>query len=235
MRLLRGVRRLPEPAVSRLRDPLLLALTAAAGWTDALSYAALGRVFTANMTGNLVLLGLAIGQVAGTAVERSAVALAGFAAGALLGALLTRGRLAGPWPPRVTVALAVEAAMLLAFAGLWLAGAAEGTAAGLDALIALSALGMGVQSAAIRRLDVPGVATTFVTGTITSLMAGLAALQAASGWRRHAAVVVALVAGAAAGAAVWARWPRLAGVGPALLLAAVTAAAALATPRQNGG
>lgn len=211
--------------MTRLRDPLLLALTAAAGWSDALSYAALGHVFTANMTGNLVLLGLALGRIEGTAVERSAVALAGFAAGALLGALVTRGPLRGPWPPSVTAALGIEAAMLAAFAAVWLTGTA------VDALIALSALGMGVQSAAIRRLDVPGVATTFVTGTITSLMAGLAAVQATSGWRRHAAVVVALVAGATAGAVVWTRWPRAAGAGPALLVGTVAAAAALSDRR----
>jgi uncharacterized membrane protein YoaK (UPF0700 family) len=41
----------------RVRDGLLLTLTAAAGSADAVSYLGLGRVFTANMTGNLVLLG----------------------------------------------------------------------------------------------------------------------------------------------------------------------------------
>ena len=37
-------------------------LTAAAGYVDAVSYLALGRVFTANMTGNTVLLGLSLVQ-----------------------------------------------------------------------------------------------------------------------------------------------------------------------------
>jgi uncharacterized membrane protein YoaK (UPF0700 family) len=217
--------------VTRPRDVLLLALTAAAGWTDALGYAALGHVFTANMTGNLVLLGLAIGQVEATAVERSAVALVGFAAGALAGALVTREAPRGRWPRRVTAALAAEAALLLAFAALWLAGAGAGPGRGPDGLVALSALGMGIQSAAVRRLAVEGVTTTFVTGTITALMAGLAALQAGTGWVRHAAVVVVLVAGAVAGGLVWTRWPHLAGVGPALLVAGVAAAAAIRPPR----
>lgn len=205
-----------------MRDPLLLALTAAAGWTDALSYAALGHVFTANMTGNLVLLGLAVTRVEVSAVERSAIALGGFAVGALVASVLTRGVTSGHWPARVTAALATEAALLLVLAALWAAGAREGV------LIALAALAMGAQSAAVRRLAVPGVTTTFVTGTLTALVASLAALQAASQWWRHAAVVVALVAGAVAGAAVWARWPHAAGAGPAALVVAVAVVAAVA-------
>ena len=210
------------PGPPSLRDVLLVALTAAAGWTDALGYAALGHVFTANMTGNLVLLGLALGRVEGTTVERSAAALAGFAAGALAGSAIARGGAASAWPDRVTVALGVEAALLAAFAALWVAGGAP------DGLVALAALGMGVQSSAVRRLDVPGVATTFVTGTITALMAGLAALRATGGSGRHAAVVTALVAGAVAGALLWSRWPRAAGAGPAALVAAVVLSAAWA-------
>jgi uncharacterized membrane protein YoaK (UPF0700 family) len=154
---------------------------------------------------------------AGGAV-RSAGALAGFAAGALLGSALTRDA-AGEWPRRVTAALGVEAAALVAFAAVWLAGA------GVEPLIALSAVGMGIQSAAVRRLAVPGVATTFVTGTLTSLMAGLAALRPASGWARQAAVLAALLAGAVAGAAAWARMPGVAPVGPAVLVTVVTLAA----------
>ena len=37
----------------------------------------------------------------------------------------------------------------------------------------LSALAMGIQSAAIRRLEVSGIATTDITGTLTNLMAQL--------------------------------------------------------------
>jgi uncharacterized membrane protein YoaK (UPF0700 family) len=36
-------------------------------------------------------------------------------------------------------------------------------------LIVLPALAMGVQSAAVRRLGIPGVATTYITGTLTNL------------------------------------------------------------------
>ena len=53
------------------RDAMVLVLTWAAGGVDAISYLGLGHVFTANMTGNAVLLGLAVGQGQGLAALRS--------------------------------------------------------------------------------------------------------------------------------------------------------------------
>src|SRR2546428_2847269 len=81
------------------RDSMLLMLTSAAGAVDAVSYLGLGRVFTAMMTGNTVLLALAISQGEIMAVVRSALALAGFSAGAVIGALVvTRSDERGEWP-----------------------------------------------------------------------------------------------------------------------------------------
>lgn len=70
------------------RDSMVLVLTWAASGVDAISYLGLGHVFTANMTGNAVLLGLAIGQGQGLAALRSIIALAGFVMGAALGAII---------------------------------------------------------------------------------------------------------------------------------------------------
>src|SRR3989449_11780262 len=67
------------------RDGMLLVLTWAAGSVDAISYLGLGHVFTAMMTGNTVLLGLAIGQGQVLAALRSVIALAGFCLGAAVG------------------------------------------------------------------------------------------------------------------------------------------------------
>jgi len=72
---------------------------------------------------------------------------------------------------------------------------------------------------------VAGVATTFVTGTLTSLMAGLAALRPAAGRARQAAVLAALLAGAVSGAAALAHVPGAAPVGPAALVTIVVLAA----------
>src|SRR2546426_11534556 len=84
------------------RDTRILVLTWVAGLTDAISYLGLGHVFTAMMTGNTVLLGLAIAQGEVSAAWRSILALAGFAAGGGGGGPLLapdRGHGARPPPP----------------------------------------------------------------------------------------------------------------------------------------
>ena len=164
---------------ARGRDVRLLALTWAAGSIDAISYLGLGHVFTAMMTGNTALLGLALAQGEARAVLRSTVALLAFATGAAVGALIVErddGR--EEWPAAVTRALTLESAVLFVFSVAWvLTGPARGERA-VFALIALSGLAMGIQAAAVRRLGVPGIATTYITGTLTSLMADLV------GWLR---------------------------------------------------
>ncbi len=158
------------------RDIMLLILTGAAGTVDAIGYLGLGRVFTANMTGNTVLLGLHLGQEQGAAALRAVVALVGFGIGLVVGALIVeRTRSKDPWPRAVTAAFALEAVMLGVFAiGISLTVRVREVVEA-QALIALSAIAMGIQSAAVRRLNVPGIATTYVTGTLTSAVTGLIA------------------------------------------------------------
>lgn len=161
------------------RDGMLLILTWAAGSVDAISYLGLGHVFTAMMTGNTVLLGLALAQGEALAALRSTLALVGFAIGVIVGAFIVEpGEAQDEWPPAVTAALAVETFVLAIFcAASYLNGAAR-TAGATYLLIVLLALAMGIQSAAVRRLGVPGIATTYITGTLTSLMVDLV------GWLR---------------------------------------------------
>src|SRR5467141_981 len=155
---------------------MLCLLAWAAGIVDAVSYLGLGRVFAAMMTGNTVLLALAIGQGESMAVLRSALALAGFSVGAATGALIvTRGRSRDEWPPSVTAAFAFEAVLLAGFTAMWHVAGTTLTTGTTNLLIVLSGLAMGVQAAAVRHLGIPGVATTYLTGTLTSLMAELVA------------------------------------------------------------
>src|ERR1700727_970909 len=70
---------------------LLLLLTVLTGVVDAVSILALGRVFVANMTGNVVFAAFAVVGAPGFSLSASLFALAGFLAGAYLGgALVTR-------------------------------------------------------------------------------------------------------------------------------------------------
>jgi len=155
------------------RNAMVIVLTWAASAVDAISYLGLGHVFTANMTGNAVLLGLAIGQGQGLAAVRSIIALAGFVLGVALGAIiLEKGPHHTAWPVAVTRAVLVEGIILGMFTVTWHLGVRDGAI--IYALITLSAVAMGIQSAAIRHLKVPGIATTYITGTLTSMVAEFA-------------------------------------------------------------
>jgi uncharacterized membrane protein YoaK (UPF0700 family) len=156
----------------RGRDAMLTSLSLTAGCVDAVGFLGLGQVFVANMTGNTVLLGLAIGQADGRGVMHAGTALAGFVLGVAVGAaIVERGPERPLWTPAVTAALGFEFVILLAFAAGWIFNGSDPSGVAVYLLIVLSALAMGIQSAAVRRLDVSDVSTTYITGTITSLTA----------------------------------------------------------------
>jgi len=225
------------------RDVTLLALTWAAGNIDAISFLDLGHVFTANMTGNTVLLGLHLAQEQGAAALRSFMAFFGFGIGLAIGALIVeRSTERDHWPLAVTRSFALEAVILGAFAiGSYLTGTSREAWEG-QLLIALSAGAMGIQSAAVRRLDVPGIATTYVTGTFTSAVTGLVArsgpeaprdastetsLGSSVWWRRVRLQLLTLVLygfGALVAGLVHTRWPSLAAILPWVVVALVAAA-----------
>src|SRR5579871_1917433 len=186
------------------RDAPLIGLTFAAGVVDAVSYLGLGQIFTANMTGNVVFLGLAVGQGGLTTALRSVGALIGFSLGALLaGRFLVRPRPSAPWPPQVTWLPGGELVCLLAFSALWTATGGEPSANLLYVLIALSSFATGIQNAAARHLAVPGLTTTVVTTALTGFMVDLPALGiSGTTQRRGAWAVVAIFSGAALGASL---------------------------------
>jgi len=203
----------------------VLLLTGAAGYVDAISYLALGRVFTANMTGNTVLFGLAIVQGDGGAVVRTALALGAFIGGTAIGAwLVHRGESPGEWPRGVTLALGFECVLLAALAG--------DRSSMLVGRVALAALAMGVQSAAARRLNVFGIATTFMTGTITSLVSliarhGIGPTAMGHGKRVLATAWAMYVVGAMAAGGAMQVVPGLALVVPVVIVLTVVVAAAV--------
>src|ERR1700756_5217487 len=83
-----------SPNAEKVITYALLVMTAVTGLVDAVSFLSLGRVFTANMTGNIVLLAFATARVPGLSVARSLTALAAFLVGAILGGRVTaRGNL----------------------------------------------------------------------------------------------------------------------------------------------
>jgi uncharacterized membrane protein YoaK (UPF0700 family) len=209
---------------------LMLVLTALTGVVDAVSILSLGRVFVANMTGNVVFVGFALAGARGFSLSASLSALAGFLAGAALGGATVerhgthRGRLLA----LVTAAeLALVLAALLAAA---LAGARSGTGARV-AIAALLALAMGAQNATVRQLKVYDLTTTVLTMTLTGIAADYRQRDRFAIARRLLAVA-AMLAGATAGALLVLQVDDTAALGLAAALLAVVATSAATGSRS---
>jgi uncharacterized membrane protein YoaK (UPF0700 family) len=187
---------------------LAVTLTLAAGATDVASFTRLGDVFATVMTGNLVLLGLAIGR-SGALATHAVVAFGGYMLGVAAGARLVPAGQAheGPWHRALPTALLVELVLLVGFTVGWeLTGAAPRGAAQL-VLLAVAATAMGTQSAAARGFGAR-VSTTYLTGTLTGVVAAWVTpgRRATMEWR-EASLLIAVAAGAAAGGLVIANAP----------------------------
>jgi uncharacterized membrane protein YoaK (UPF0700 family) len=184
------------------RDLRLMALTFSSGAIDAISFLALGKLFTAFMTGNLVFLGLALEGTGGQDVGNVGSSLLAFAAGVFLGTR-SLARFAGSetWPSYMSLVLGGAAIAQAAVVALWVGVSGEPSGGAITVLIILAALAMGMQSAAVMSLGVTGVFTTAATATLMFLNKGAAERSASpSDRRRLASVLVALIGGAAAGA-----------------------------------
>lgn len=165
---------MPESTGSERMLPfLLLTLTGVTGLVDAVSYIGLGRVFTANMTGNVVLLAFAAAGVPGLSVPRSLTALIGFFIGAVIGGRIAAGFGASARQRWIAAAFVMEAVLLIAAAVVSIGyriGVSESSAR-LYAIIVLTAFAMGIRNAAVRKLGVADLTTTVLTLTITGLAA----------------------------------------------------------------
>jgi uncharacterized membrane protein YoaK (UPF0700 family) len=151
---------------------LLLLMTTATGLVDAVSVLGLGRVFVANMTGNVVFLGFAVAGVPGFALGASLAALAGFVIGALIAGPLVAARGANRGRLLLDTTL-VELVLFLVAVGL-LAPVSGAPSSTLAAVVAgLAALALGLQNATVRHLAVPDLTTTVLTMTLTGIAADI--------------------------------------------------------------
>ena len=181
-------------------SPLLLTVTLVTGLVDALSYLLLGHVFVANMTGNVLFLGISIGGAGEFSATGSFTGLAAFVLGGLIGGRIAnasrrhRGRL-------MFRAAVVELLLVLAAAG-WVALAADPfSGAWRFALITVLATAMGLQNAAARALDVADLTTNALTKTITSIAADSEVVGGrGSRLGRRGASVLSMLVGALLGA-----------------------------------
>src|SRR4030081_884693 len=117
------VTNIPNQAIElRARDLLLNALTVSSGAVDAISFLALGKVFSAFMTGNIAFLGLRVAGAGGPGSVAIIASMAAFAAGVYLSTRIVKpSEGSGMWPQRVTAALAVSLIGHAVFLSVWFA------------------------------------------------------------------------------------------------------------------
>lgn len=212
------------------------------GFVDAFIYLRIFPVFTANQSGNLILAGIAIGQGHWAEASASAVSLAAYVVGAGIGVAafdraLTGGR------SRLLGALGAEIVLLGVLVTVaWLLGSGNDVSSQVDSsvllIIAVTALAMGLQGMALRKVRNVGVLTTGGTGNVTTIGERLGRLGTREretsdelaldviGW-----VVVLYVGGAVLGSLA----SSVRGSGPLpLLIAVVGVSAALLITRNRG-
>jgi uncharacterized membrane protein YoaK (UPF0700 family) len=212
---------------------LLLLLTVATGVVDAVSILALGRVFIANMTGNIVFIGFALAGAPGFSLVAALLALAGFLLGAAAGGPVatrfqaSRGRL---------LAVVTTAELVLLAGAVVIAAFSRQPFAAMprNLIVLVAATALGLQNAAARALAVPDATTTVLTMTLTGLVADL---RQRNGWvvLRRLLAVGAMLVGALAGAALVLRGSATWALAAALVAVAVVCSAAWVLQRRPGG
>jgi uncharacterized membrane protein YoaK (UPF0700 family) len=186
---------------TRERAWLVVVLAITSGATDAIGFLALGSAFTSVMTGNMVLLGVGAADRDLDLILSCLVAILSFVLGAAVGARVSGNPTPGDslWPRPVTVALYIELGLFVAFAAGWLAADGAPDTSWLLPMLGVNAMALGLQSSAIQRFGVSGLSTTYLTGTLTTVVIKLIG---GHGVRKviHSLVILAgLIVGAAIG------------------------------------
>src|SRR5882724_9330445 len=192
----------PETRLNHSLPLLLHIATAITGLIDAISYLALGHVFTANMTGNVVFLAFAVAGAPGLSLTRSLTALVAFSIGALIGGRLATRLAQLVRPNWITTALSMESALLLVST---LAAInfrdSSGSSFQLYSIIVLTSCAMGIRNATVRKMAIPDLTTTVLTLTITGLAADSRFAGGTSPrWRRRLFAILLMFTGGAIGA-----------------------------------
>ncbi|WP_407529676.1 YoaK family protein [Methylobacterium oryzisoli] len=212
-----------------LRDAALgLALTATAGWIDAIGFLRLGGLYTSFMSGNTTQFAVALGQADGAGALPVGALLAAFAGGSVLGGL-ARGAAPAQW----------VAALVLTLEALLLGTATALALASPDALPAtlLLAFAMGAQNAALVQVAGFRAGTTFVTGALSGFGQKLGLALAGRGprwdWAGDGVVWIGLLLGGVGGAAAYGQLALAALLPPAVLTAALAVGLLAAALRRT--
>jgi len=182
----------------------LLLLTASTGIIDAVSYLALDRVFTGNMTGNLLFIGFALTGTDNIPLLNNVLALTGFMLGAALGARALKHLDMSNFARSSGIVLAISVITTVVISLTWWQASSLTLTGQITITTVLSAL-MGAQVAAVKPIGNSDITTVVVTSTIANLaresrLAGSS--QAPHVWRNRLGAIVAMGVGATLGSAL---------------------------------
>ena len=220
-------------AQARIRDALTIALTLVTGATDAIAFTRLGGTFTSVMTGNMVLLGVSVGRGELVSFEHVGLAVVAFILGTVAGAHLAGAPQAGDpvWPAPALGRALRRAGHLRRRRHRMVGQRLRPDGLAQSVALAGSALALGIQSSAVLRLNVSGLSTTYLTGTLTTLVQTLTTTRRLKGGGRSLCLLIALVSGSAIGTVLALRVPAAAPAVALLILATVIGVAELTIPR----
>lgn len=184
----------------KFRLMLMMALTLVTGVVDAVGYLALDRVFTGNMTGNVVILAMALAGAPNLPALGPLVALGAFLLGAAVAGFTLQSSPQG-WNRRVTLLLTAGCIALTGTAAVSLIVEDVGRQSIGVIVAAVIAMHMGSQALIARHLGVRDMTTVVITSTMTSLAGeSLVGKQRPRLLNRRLGAVLAMFAGAAIGA-----------------------------------
>jgi uncharacterized membrane protein YoaK (UPF0700 family) len=222
----------------RVKTLIAIVLTFASGATDVISFTHLGSVFTSVMTGNIVLLGLAVAHASVSLATHTTTSIAGYIAGVAASTWIARGwrasaaetfghSRASGLPPHVSRALLAELILFAGFGVGWEITGASPAGWAQFGLLATVAAAIGMQSGTVNRMNLSDVGTTYLTGTLTTLVASLVTPGQPTRYKlRRFGVLSGLAAGAGLSGLLI---KTAAAAAPVLPLAALGTALALAT------
>ncbi|OBH73548.1 hypothetical protein A5682_04895 [Mycobacterium mantenii] len=157
-----------SPVSERWTVAALLLLTFATGLADSISILALGHVFVANMTGNVIFLGFWLAPSTTVDLNAVAVALPTFVSTTIVSGRLSRhlGDRTRAW---ITTVLSIEIVLLIALSILAGTGVLRYQGASKLILIGMLAVTFGLQHSSARQFGIRELSTTVLTSTIVSL------------------------------------------------------------------
>jgi uncharacterized membrane protein YoaK (UPF0700 family) len=219
------------PAAGVLTTVAVLLTIGTAG-TDVISFIRLGSVFASVMTSNIVFLGLAAANQSATLAGHAAVSFAGYVIGVAGGSRMAHsghrngdaapGHGGKPWSAWVTATVITEMAVFVVFIAGWEITGTKPSGAAQLFLLAVATVAMGMQSAVVVVLGIAGVSTTYMTGTLTTLIDTIARPDPREGAdARRVLVLLALVAGAGLSGLMLATVPSAVPVIPLAMLIGV--------------